>query len=120
MVSGTFLLILGMFLLDHTWYWECSYYRSLCQILVVDKFLAHLREAGSGGPLKLPCGWGKTSAALYIFSQFKEKTLFIVHMEFLMNQLTERIHQFLPGVKIGQIQRDVIDVEGKDTVLCML
>ncbi len=101
---------------------DCTFVGALrdYQIPVVDQFLAHLREGGGGGLLQLPCGWGKTSAALYIFSQLKRKTLFIVHMEFLMNQLTERIHQFLPGVQIGRIQRDVVDVEGKDIVLCML
>jgi len=90
------------------------------QVPVIEKFLTRIQECGGCGLLELPCGWGKTSAALYIFSQLKLKTLVIVHKEFLMNQWVERIQQFLPKVRIGKIQRNVMDVEGKDIVLCML
>jgi len=61
-----------------------------------------------------------TSMGLYIASQLKKKTLVIVHKEFLMNQWIERIQQFLPNAKIGKIQGQVIDIEGKDIVLGML
>lgn len=37
-----------------------------------------------------------------------------------MNQWIERIHQFLPDATIGKIQGQVIDVENKDIVLCMI
>ena len=37
-----------------------------------------------------------------------------------MNQWIERIQQFLPNAKIGKIQGQVIDIEGKDIVLGML
>ena len=37
-----------------------------------------------------------------------------------MNQWVERIQQFLPTARIGKIQGQVIDIEGKDIVLCML
>ena len=93
------------------------------QVPVIEKFLTYLSSSdvnGGGGLLQLPCGWGKTSGALYISSILKKKTLVIGHMDFLLNQWTERIHQFLPGAKIGRIQQDVIDVEDKDIVLCML
>ena len=61
-----------------------------------------------------------TSISLYLLSQLKKKTLVIVHKEFLMNQWVERIQQFLPTARIGKIQGQVIDIEGKDIVLCML
>ena len=37
-----------------------------------------------------------------------------------MNQWIERIETFLPNAKVGRIQGDVIDAEGKDIVLGML
>jgi superfamily II DNA or RNA helicase len=61
-----------------------------------------------------------TSISLYLLSQLKKKTLVIVHKEFLMNQWVERIQQFLPMARIGKIQGQVIDIEGKEIVLCML
>ena len=61
-----------------------------------------------------------TSISLYILAALKKKTLVIVHKEFLMNQWIERIQQFLPNAKIGKIQGQIIDIEGKDIVLGML
>ena len=91
---------------------------------VVAAFLQHVlggdKLSGGGGLLELPCGFGKTSISLYIWSQLKKKGIVIVHKEFLMNQWIERIQQFLPGAKIGKIQGQIIDIEGKDIVLCML
>lgn len=75
---------------------------------------------GGGGLLDLPCAFGKTSLSLYIASKLAKKTLVIVHKEFLMNQWIERITQFIPGAKVGRIQGQIIDIEGKDIVLCML
>ena len=75
---------------------------------------------GGGGLLELPCGFGKTSISLYILSRLKKKALVIVHKEFLMNQWIERIQQFLPTAKIGKIQGQIIDIEGKDIVIGML
>ena len=91
------------------------------QIPVVEKFLKFIEnKEDGGGLLDLPCAWGKTSAALYIISKLKKKTIVIVHKEFLMNQWIERIHQFLPLAKIGKIQGQIIDIENKDIVLAML
>jgi superfamily II DNA or RNA helicase len=70
--------------------------------------------------LELPCAWGKTASSLYILSKLQKKTIVIVHKEFLMNQWIERIAQFLPSARIGKIQGQVIDIEDKDIVLCML
>jgi len=61
-----------------------------------------------------------TVMALKIISVLQQKTLIIVHKEFLMNQWIDRAEEFLPGVKIGKIQGAVFDIEGKDIVLGML
>jgi superfamily II DNA or RNA helicase len=61
-----------------------------------------------------------TVMALKIIAQIKKKTLILVHKEFLMNQWIERIGEFLTGAKIGKIQAQVIDVEGKDIVIGMI
>jgi superfamily II DNA or RNA helicase len=88
---------------------------------VVNKFITYVKNENTlGGLLELPCAWGKTSASLYICSQLKKKTLVIVHKEFLMNQWIERIHQFIPNATIGKIQGQIIDIDGKDIVICML
>ena len=93
---------------------------------VVDKFIdvvTRLHDNGScfgGGLLELPCAFGKTCISLYILSQFKKKTLVIVHKEFLLNQWVERIEQFLPKARIGRIQGQIIDIEDKDIVIGML
>ena len=44
----------------------------------------------------------------------------IVHKEFLMNQWKERIEQFLPDVKVGKIQRNVINRDGCEIVIGLL
>jgi superfamily II DNA or RNA helicase len=61
-----------------------------------------------------------TSIGLYLCSQLKKKTLVIVHKEFLMNQWIERIQQFMPEAKVGKLQGQIVDIEGKDIVLAML
>jgi superfamily II DNA or RNA helicase len=89
------------------------------QVPVIAKFLDHV-QVGGGGLLELFCGWGKSDATLYIIGQLKKKTLIIVHKEFLMNQWIERINKYYPNAKIGKIQGQVIDIDGKDIVLGML
>ena len=89
------------------------------QIPVVNKYLVHIKNGG-GGLLELPCGFGKTSIGLNLVSRLNKKTLVIVHKEFLMNQWIERIEQFLPNARIGKIQGQIIDIDGKDIVLAML
>lgn len=98
------------------------------QIPVVEKYINDVTSNNhtingfnyGGGLLELFCAWGKTSASLNIITRLKKKTIVIVHKEFLMNQWIERIQQFLPTARIGKIQGQVIDIENKDIVLCML
>ena len=85
---------------------------------IINNILPHINNIG-GGVLCLPCAAGKTVLSLYLISQFKVKTLVIVHKAFLLNQWKERAEQFT-NAKIGILQRDKIDVEGKDIVIGML
>ncbi len=88
------------------------------QIEIVDKILPHLKS-NDGGVLCLPCAAGKTVLALYLASQFKVKTLVIVHKTFLLNQWKERAEEFT-NASVGIIQQNKIDIEGKDIVIGML
>ena len=61
-----------------------------------------------------------TVMALKIISEIKKKTLILVHKEFLMNQWIERIAEFIPSARIGKIQGQIQDVQGKDIVIGMI
>jgi len=61
-----------------------------------------------------------TVMALKILADLKKKTLILVHKEFLMNQWIERIGQFLPSARVGKIQANTFEVEGKDIVIGMI
>lgn len=79
----------------------------------------YLDEKG-GGIISLKCGGGKTVLALSIIAALQKKTIVLVHKDFLMTQWRDRIKEFLPGAKIGKIQQDTVDVDGKDIVLAMV
>lgn len=61
-----------------------------------------------------------TVMALNIISVIKNKTLILVHKEFLMNQWIERIQEFIPSARVGRIQGPVFDVLNKDIVIGMI
>ena len=61
-----------------------------------------------------------TVMALKIISVIKNKTLILVHKEFLMNQWIERIQEFIPSARVGRIQGPVFDVLNKDIVIGMI
>ena len=61
-----------------------------------------------------------TVMSLKIISLLHKKTLILVHKEFLMNQWIERIHEFLPGAKIGKIQGPLAEIQGNDIVIGMI
>ena len=89
------------------------------QIPAVAAYLKCAKSKGCG-LLELYCGAGKTVCTLKIISELKCKTIIIVHKSFLMNQWKERIHEFLPGARVGRIQGEIIDIEDKDIVIAML
>jgi superfamily II DNA or RNA helicase len=86
---------------------------------IIDLYKTACLEKG-GGLISLKCGGGKTVLALYIISLLKKKAIVVVHKDFLMTQWRDRIGQFLPSAKIGKIQQNTIDIEGKDIVLAMV
>ena len=86
---------------------------------IVETYLKHAKIKGSG-LLEIHTGAGKTVMGLKIIEQLKQKTLIIVHKEFLLRQWEERILQFLPDAKVGRIQASKIDYEDKDIVIGML
>ena len=86
---------------------------------IEEVYLKNAYEKG-GGIISIRCGGGKTVLALHIISVLKKKTIVIVHKDFLMTQWRDRILEFLPDAKIGKIQQDTIDIEGKDIVLSMV
>ena len=88
------------------------------QKAITDKVIPII-DKDDGGLICLGCGGGKTVLALYISCYFKVKTLIIVHKGFLLNQWKERIEQFTTA-KVGIIQRDKVDVDGKDIVIGMI
>jgi superfamily II DNA or RNA helicase len=98
------------------------------QMPVIEKIIQYLKtNPYSCLLLELFCAWGKTTAMLYLICALKlldemkgEKVLVIVHKEFLMNQWIERTQQFIPNARIGKIQGNVVDIENKDIVFCML
>jgi superfamily II DNA or RNA helicase len=60
-----------------------------------------------------------TAMALWLASQFKRRTLILVHKTFLMEQWRERIKQFLPNATIGIIQQNKCEID-KDIVIGMI
>lgn len=92
------------------------------QINIVNTYIDYVTNDthGGGAILEVPCGRGKTVMALDIISKLKQKTIIIVHKEFLMNQWIERIEEFLPDARVGKIQGPLFDVEDKDIVIGML
>jgi superfamily II DNA or RNA helicase len=95
---------------------------------IVDVYMKHVSNPichnkhndGNGGILEVKTGKGKTVIALKIISLMRQKTLIIVHKEFLADQWKERIDEFLPGANVGRIQGTTFDVEGKDIVIGMV
>ena len=85
---------------------------------IVNVVIPHIKE-NDGGVLCLPCAAGKTVLALYLACYFKVKTLVIVHKSFLLNQWKERAEQFT-NAKVGIIQQNKVEIEGKDIVIGML
>lgn len=86
---------------------------------IEDIYLKNAYEKG-GGIISIRCGGGKTVLALHIVSVLKKKAIVIVHKDFLMTQWRDRILEFLPEARIGKIQQNTIDIEGKDIVLAMV
>lgn len=97
------------------------------QHTIIDTYVNYVKDKknhggheGGGGLISVGCGQGKTVMALHIISRLSQKTLVVVHKEFLLNQWVERIQQFLPSARVGRIQGKIIDTQHKDIVIGML
>lgn len=91
------------------------------QKVPINAFLKAARDpVVTGGILSLPCGFGKTVAALYLVQELGVRTMVVVHKDFLLSQWRERIAQFLPNASIGLIKAQTVDVAGRDIVLASL
>lgn len=91
------------------------------QMEPVRAFLEAARDPGRmGGILSLPCGFGKTIAALHMMAELGRRTVVVVHKDFLLNQWRERIAQFLPAARVGTLKARVVDVRGCDIVIASL
>jgi superfamily II DNA or RNA helicase len=101
----------------HESHWAFQGQLRAIQQPVVNSFLT---PEPHDGILSLHTGGGKTVCALYIASQLKLPTLVIVHNSFLRDQWEERVKGFLPFARIGRIQGDKCEVEGKDVIIAML
>jgi len=73
-----------------------------------------------GGILQLPPGWGKTVMAIHIAIVLKQKTLVVVHKDFLLKQWKERIEQYVPMAKIGLYKQNKCITDNCDFVLASL
>lgn len=98
-------------------YWTFKGSLREAQVAVVNSFLT---PKPKDGIISLHTGGGKTVCALYIASRLRLPTLVIVHNSFLRDQWLERVQMFLPHARIGRIQGEHCEIEGKDIVIAML
>lgn len=84
-----------------------------------DATLEALARPGNGAILVRKPGGGKTVLSLAIVHQLGVRTIVFSHKTDLLDQWQERIAQHLPGVRVGRIQQNRVDVEA-DVVLATL
>ena len=80
------------------------------QEIIVNKVIDGFREK-RGGLLIAGCGSGKTNMAIWIACHLKLKTLFVVHKNFLKNQVINRIRSTTDVEEIGEIQGKKVKVD---------
>ena len=80
------------------------------QKIIVAKIMKGFEEH-RGGILVAGCGCGKTNMAIWLACQLKVKTLFVVHKDFLKNQITKRIKSTTNIKKVGTIQGKKVDTD---------
>lgn len=90
------------------------------QVDPIQKIIDHYQSGGLGGWIVAAPGTGKTTMSLDIVAKLQIPTLVVVNKDFLMGQWIERIKQFLPDAKIGQVQGNICDFEGKHIVMAMI
>lgn len=90
------------------------------QELAVQFTTTEFQNGRMGGMIRAAPGWGKTVAACALIDRLRVPTLVIVHKQFLVDQWVERLKTFLPEAKLGTVQQDVCDYEGKSVVVGMM
>jgi hypothetical protein len=76
-------------------------------------------ESG-GGIISVGPGRGKTVMAIAKLVQLGLKTLIVVHTSDLLDQWRERIEQYAPTARIGEIRGKTLTVMNKDVVIGMI
>lgn len=88
---------------------------------VMDHAEEHFRQTGLGGVLNLATSSGKTILYLYRMWLRKLKTLIVVPLGVLIEQWKSRIEQFLPGLRVGILRRDKMQIgDDYDVTIAML
>lgn len=92
------------------------------QIPAVDEVEGALRDLPEhGAVLHAPCGTGKTVMGLELVRRLGVPTAVLVHKTFLVEQWEERIHEFLPGARVGFLRQDRVDSpQDHDIIICMV
>ena len=67
-------------------------------------------EHNYNGIISIPCGYGKTFISIKFARNVGKKFLVVVHKEFLMAQWMEELTKSLPGIKIGKIQGEKLEI----------
>ena len=87
------------------------------QVEITDNFI----KKGKNGIICVPCGWGKTFMSLAIMGKIKQKTIIVVHKEFLVGQWIGEINRVYPTARIGRLQADDAEVgDDFDITIAML
>jgi len=89
------------------------------QDVAVQQAVAKLREGDHGAILVAPCGQGKTVMGIEVIRQMRQRTVILVHKEFLRDQWMEELAKFLPEASVGLVQEGTYDWD-KDVVLVMI
>ena len=82
------------------------------QKAIVDQFL----HAGGNGLICVPCGRGKTFMAIWCSMRIGKKFLIVVDKEFLMNQWKGELEALVPGIRVGILQEDRMEIDEKVVV----
>lgn len=80
------------------------------QEIAVSNIMEGFNKFG-GGIVNAGCGSGKTNIAIYVACKLGLKTLFVVHKDFLRDQIKDRIMDFTDCTDIGIIQGKKMDTD---------
>lgn len=90
---------------------------------IVEHVSGRYRRAGplpEGAVVVASCGTGKTVMTIALICEMGRKTAIVVHQDFLLQQWKSRIEEFAPSLSVGIVQRDRVEVEGRDVVIFMM